>query len=998
MFVLSNGDLYQANELGNCEKIEINDTCEPIQFIKCYIEKNVVVAVTQSTTLIEFSAINGVMVPTRNAKLNIELNDHKKDILLAPSGHLICMTATGKIQCFNLVNDDNYELEIPDNTDTNRAISFAFAPVANVLLVCLEDGRCIFWKYHDSFQNWLVVEVSTYVNETSSFSCLLTKNFFLIKDASRVTILVENYSKAASRNGMVAFQINPTCVALFNQENHEPFSVLDTGMKISGITMGLRYVCIWGDDEVRTYKIDGCKKRCELYAEIALKVNSVAINDNSLFMAKNRSLLVTDMSGVQQLTIIMPEEEGIISYLDTSCDELLTIITKFGTVKTMDIAQREPKLLTLKNDIFHSVNTKADLTVLSLTCNSDGTIASILCQSTKINMRLIYFLNVKTGKIEQLETALEEETMIMSYCWDQTFPNLFTYELRHRNKITSRVLTLFVSEELNVYAHEDIQFNTFSRLVSMNIPSQLFLSRGEKFTPTLERPASTNVLEEREIEGFHDIDVSNTNLLSAVVDFTFFLTAGNLDKACLCIESTKNQSAWKKLIQASILQNRLDIAKRCLMKLGNGLGVAAVDRTTDKDVALAEVAIQVGMIDDAERLYREHCKVDLLCDLYRRRNKWNEAFETCNHEGSVKEKTLRLHYERYLEQQIGSADVSSLHDNKKSLQSQKAILKNLILNNEPVESFLQEEDSTELLHWYAKYLENTGNFSSAKELYTIFNDHLSLIRIACLEGELNDAFSLVRHTKSSAGAYHLARHLEASGDIEGAISCFARCGKYNYAIRLAKKFQMDAAITSLAAHCEPSKQVECATFLEKIGHKERAAELYIKAGNSKKALDLIAQLPLKETNMQLQADALNIIDVLDKDASKDTCHKCAILLLKAGYNKKAIHFLSQRGSTVDDILKFCQVEEVKLTEDLIDEILSRSEKNLHKEYLRTIALICQHQGDQILACKKFTQGGDRYSAIKCLLLTGDTKTIISYALTSRTKEVYIIAANYVQTL
>ena len=210
---------------------------------------------------------------------------------------------------------------------------------------------------------------------------------------------------------------------------------------------------------------------------------------------------------------------------------------------------------------------------------------------------------------------------------------------------------------------------------------------------------------------------------------------------------------------------------------------------------------------------------------------------------------------------------------------------------------------------------------------------------------------------------------------------------------------MDNAIASLAVNCEPSKQVECATFLENMGQRERAAELHIRAGESRNALDIIAQLPVKETNVQLQADALSIIEAVDKETSKETCRKSAMLLLKAGYNKKAINFLSQRGSNVNDMFKFCQVENVKLTEDLIEKILSYQTKTkLIKEHLMTIAAVCQSQGDQILACKKFTQAGDRCSAIKCLLLTGDTQRIISYALTSRTKEVYVIAANYVQTL
>ena len=66
--------------------------------------------------------------------------------------------------------------------------------------------------------------------------------------------------------------------------------------------------------------------------------------------------------------------------------------------------------------------------------------------------------------------------------------------------------------------------------------------------------------------------------------------------------------------------------------------------------------------------------------------------------------------------------------------------------------------------------------------------------------------------------------------------------------------------------------------------------------------------------------------------------------------------------------------------------------------LSKIAKCCKRQGNFHLACKKYTQAGDKLKAMKCLLKSGDTQKICYFAGVSRTREIYILAANYLQSL
>merc|ERR1719217_85776 len=78
----------------------------------------------------------------------------------------------------------------------------------------------------------------------------------------------------------------------------------------------------------------------------------------------------------------------------------------------------------------------------------------------------------------------------------------------------------------------------------------------------------------------------------------------------------------------------------------------------------------------------------------------------------------------------------------------------------------------------------------------------------------------------------------------------------------------------------------------------------------------------------------------------------------------------------------------------------KKEMDAHQrtDLLMRVAKLCKKQGKFQLACKKYTQAGDKSRAMKALLQTGDTERIIFFAGTARQNDVYILAANYLQSL
>ena len=59
---------------------------------------------------------------------------------------------------------------------------------------------------------------------------------------------------------------------------------------------------------------------------------------------------------------------------------------------------------------------------------------------------------------------------------------------------------------------------------------------------------------------------------------------------------------------------------------------------------------------------------------------------------------------------------------------------------------------------------------------------------------------------------------------------------------------------------------------------------------------------------------------------------------------------------------------------------------------------CMKQGQYLLACKKYTQAGNTDKAMRALLKSGDTNRIVYYANSSKQRNLYVMAANYLQSL
>ena len=536
-------------------------------------------------------------------------------------------------------------------------------------------------------------------------------------------------------------------------------------------------------------------------------------------------------------------------------------------------------------------------------------------------------------------------------------------------------------------------------------------------------PADNVGLCGRVMRDFVGLDDADARTRSALLDFSFYLTVGNMDEAHRAVRLIKSPSVWENMAHMCVKTKRLDVAEVCLGHMGHARGAAAV-RATKNDVIelearVASVAVQLGLRNDAARLYRECRRFDLLNELYQAAGEWELALDTAAHSDRIHLRSTHHRYARHLEA-LGSYDGAARHFELADTH-RREVPRMLVARGEQaaLEHYVMRANDAELLKWWAGYCESLGHLDSAQHCYESAGDHYSLVRVACFSNETNRAAEIVHESRSTAGAYHLARHLEGRGDINEAIQYFAKSGCYNHAIRLARQYQLDTDLLQFSIKARPSLQVDCANYFEQKGEFEKAVQLYQKGGELAKALDLCFKVG-GAGRAQMFEVLSNISKELDDTASPAVVARCAEFFVEHGQYEKAVK-LYITGGRYAQAIALCSERHVAITDELAEAMTPPKHENVGEsttptqrsltrraprkitceertEVLLELARACKKQNSFQLACKKFTQAGDRPRALKCLLKSGDTKNIIYYASVSRHRDIYILAANYLQSL
>uniref|UniRef100_A0A8C7E0Z2 Intraflagellar transport 140 n=1 Tax=Naja naja TaxID=35670 RepID=A0A8C7E0Z2_NAJNA len=1006
------GTVHYVSERGKTSQALIIETS--IQKM-VFMERDLLVVITE-TLLLSLHKISPEGEPEELLKVKLSGKmDHPADIILIDHSLLITATNEPLLRFWDLERGENYVLSLDEQLgfeigECIHCVSYCNAK--GLLAAGTNKGRIAMWRKVPFFSptTWSLEGKDRWKLQTPTE---LDGNIIQIEWSSKKNLLAVNLNNS---------------VAILREQAmaSHPWSRFPKWASAAAHVNG---VCT-----TKVFSIGS------MYSGAFLCDSPVlAMHEENLYTVEPNRVQVRTLQGTVKQLLSFPETEGNPCFLDV-CGNYLTVGTDLSHFKIFDLSRREAKV---------HCNSKAlvdlmpgALGIASVKCNASGNRVSILLSKADgsfdpricfydIEMDTVTLFDFESGRQRDAKEmlSLRQETegkntsvypvlcnrIPASHFWDQNEPRLFVCEAvldpnqqsldkkqeSSENSVDVLIVSFFSTEEHGLLLQDSFQLpSTYQSLLGMEVPHYYFAKKPEAEKKDEIEPGSIplhQMVARRPMRDFMGLEECDKTTCEAMLNFSFYLTIGDMDEAFKAIKLIKSEAVWENMARMCVKTQRLDVAKVCLGNMGHARGAKALreaEREPEKEAQVAMLAIQLGMLEDAEQLYKQCQRYDLLNKFYQASDQWQKAIEIAETQDRVHLRTTYYNYAKHLEA-IAELNFAITYYEKSDTHKFE-VPRMLSEDLQGLESYMNRMKDKGLWKWWAQYLEGQADLEAAFKYYELAQDYFSMVRIHCFLGNIQKAAEIANATGNWAASYHVARQYESREDIKQAVHFYTRAQAFNNAIRLCKENQLDDQLMNLALLSSPEDMIEAARYYEGRGEQmDQAVTLYHKAGHLSKALEL-AFATEQFAALQLVAEDL------DEKSDPTLLARCSDFFIEHSQYEKAVKLLLA-AKKYQDALQLCLMQNLTITEEMAEKMtISKDSKELsedsRRELLEQIADCCMRQGNYHMATKKYTQAGNKLKAMRALLKSGDTEKIVFFAGVSRQREIYIMAANYLQTL
>ena len=225
-----------------------------------------------------------------------------------------------------------------------------------------------------------------------------------------------------------------------------------------------------------------------------------------------------------------------------------------------------------------------------------------------------------------------------------------------------------------------------------------------------------------------------------------------------------------------------------------------------------------------------------------------------------------------------------------------------------LEDYINKKNDHQLFKWWGRYLESKNDMKEAVRYYTLAKDNASLTRIACVQNDLAIATKIALESNDPYSAYHVARKYESINNIKEAIKYYTKSSRLYNAIRLAKLQGMDLEVFNLSLLSSKTFVLQSAEYFEDKQQFERAATLYDRGGNKKKALKIAEKYKLYELVKTISKD-------IKETEDPEIFEKNTRFLVENKQYEKAVHLLLT-AKNYEEAVDLCEQNNVPMSEEL----------------------------------------------------------------------------------
>jgi len=772
------------------------------------------------------------------------------------------------------------------------------------------------------------------------------------------------------------------------------------------------------------------------YPKVRTVAMHVSKDDRQIYVASGLKIDILSVKGaVRKSLTFSGEMEGAPRLLDTHGGYLAACTDK-NVLRIWNLARAEPKPMGVPRRFEESAGGSSVPLghVRSVRVNCSGTRLSLLVDQgvtaegdVRIADPRLFIYDAESDRF--LRYSVGHQWAPVSHMWDATDPRFMACEMAPQRSLDDdsdgladsqvgetvtlsaddanadspppltgpHLLTLFVTPDGRIVrqdcvaCQEDESGDVCLMPVALAAPFVYLLpmtGAGGSDTDT------TRILRRtlRDLAGLEHVDAKTAK---ALMDFSYHLAAGNTDEAYRSVQGVESRTVWLSMAKMCVKTQRLDVAAKCLAELGHATAAAALRECEEPEVdaRLAVVALHLGLVDEASRLYEQCGRYDLLNQLHQTCAQFDKALQVASDKDRIHLRSTHYAAAQYHESTGQTQDAISDYEAAQVHAWEVPRMLQAAGKVEELTAYVDQAEDKRLYKWLASYYESCGDLDGSMRYYRKADDWVALVRLHCLNQNVKSAVQICNDTNDAAACYHLAKHLELEGRPKDAIHWYSKTGRVRQAIRVAQDAGLESDLMGMALSSTTTEMSAAARYYLLRGQASKAVVLYSKAGQVRKAVDICLEHHL--------VDGLRrIADELSKEADPQLLTRCAEFLIANEQPDKAVGLLSATKQ-YERAIELCEAHDVPLSEDLVEKMTpdkNQLSADVRSDLLGRLGKVCKRQGLFQLACKKFTQAGDKVKAMKSLLKAGDTQKIVFFAGTARQAEVYILAANYLQGL
>ncbi|XP_043825687.1 intraflagellar transport protein 140 homolog [Dromiciops gliroides] len=1048
------GTVHYVDEKGKTTRVVSVDS--PIQMM-FYIEKREVLVVVTENLLLSLYTVT----PEGEAEeiLKVKLSGktgHSADIILIEGSLLVTAIGETVLRFWDLERGENYVLSPEEKFGFETGVHIncvSYCKAKGLLAAGTNKGQVAIWKkvpvgnqnsqVLEGKDRWTLQTPTELEGNITQIKWGSRKNLLAVNNISSVVILSEQAMSSHFHQQVAVVQVSPNLLNVTFFFTGMTYS-LRTEMHISGAFATKDAVAVWNGKQVAIFEPSGATLRNA--GSFLCESPVLAMHEENVYTVEPNRVQVRTWQGTVKQLLMFSETEGNPCSLDV-CGNFLVVGTDLAHFKSFDLSRREAKVHCNCKNLAELIPGIGGIT--SIKCNSNGNKISILLHKPDnsldskmcfydVEMDTVTVFDFKTGETDGKEafSFMGEENkknpilgdlnlldhVPISHFWDQSEPRLFVCEavqeaitphqqpaekkqlsMENPNSMADvLIISFFSTEEHGLLLQDSFpRPSAYQALLGIEVPHYYFTKKPGETDKEDQVESTTHripqMVGKKPLRDFIGLEECDKTTREAMLNFSFFVTIGDMDEAFKSIKLIKSEAVWENMARMCVKTQRLDVAKVCLGNMGHARGAKALreaEQEAELEARVAVLAIQLGMLEDAEYLYKKCKRYDLLNKFYQASDQWQKAVEIAETHDRVHLRTTYYNYAKHLE---ATADCNlALNYYEKSDTHRFEVPRMLSEDLQSLEIYINKMKDKSLWKWWAQYLESQADMESALRYYELAQDYFSLVRIYCFQGNIQKAAEIANETGNWAASYHLARQYESQEEIKQAVHFYTRAQAFNNAIRLCKENNLDDQLMNLALLSSPEDMIEAARYYEEKGEQmDRAVMLYHKAGHFSKALEL-AFATQQFVALQL------IAEDLDEKSDPALLARCSDFFIEHSQYEKAVELLLA-AKKYQDALQLCLEQNMIITEEMAEKMtVSKDSKDLseesRRELLEQIANCCMRQGNYHLATKKYTQAGNKLKAMRALLKSGDTEKIVFFAGVSRQKEIYIMAANYLQSL